>query len=86
MRRCPTREASRNGSRSHWRCGLPVSSGPDARLGASGAFKRVNTWELSEQDVPWRVEEAARCPSARSIWDWALGRITDLDKVAYHLG
>jgi SIR2-like domain len=52
----------------------------------SGAFKRVNTWELSEQDVPWRVEEAAGCPSAQSIWDWALGRITDSQKAARHLG
>jgi hypothetical protein len=49
-----------------------------------GAFKGMNTWELSEQDVPWRVEPFEGCPSARSIWDFALGR--NLQESAKFLG
>jgi hypothetical protein len=51
-----------------------------------GAFKRIRTWELSEQDVPWCIDEAERCPSARDVWNWALGRFPDMQKVAKRLG
>jgi len=52
----------------------------------AGAFKRVHTWELGEQDLPWRVGDTAHCPGAATIWNAALGEIRDREQNARHLG
>jgi hypothetical protein len=52
----------------------------------NGVFRRVTTWELREQDVPWRTEEGGRCPSATTLWSCALGKPGPRMQTAYYLG
>ncbi|TXI75676.1 MAG: hypothetical protein E6Q43_03145 [Dokdonella sp.] len=52
----------------------------------AGAFKRLHSWEFSEQDLPWRVNGTPHCPGAAAIWNAALGEIADHEQNNRYLG
>jgi SIR2-like protein len=56
--------------------------GPDL----TGAFRRVTYWEFTERDLPWPLETTSACPTARFLWNCAVGQTIDLASAAKHLG
>jgi hypothetical protein len=52
-----------------------------------GAFRGVTVWELCEHDVPWRTARSGRCPSAATVWQFALGADScNEQRARYYLG